>query len=260
MTTDTRMAGKLAVVTGGSDGIGLGIAQAFARSGADVLILSRDTHKLERAAEALRAHGTSIETLATDLSAADAPPTVVDALKRLARPLDVLVNNAGTGAFTPFHAVTRLEYDRLLALNVAAPFFLTQALLPVMRRPGASVINISSYFARKMLPGRPSAVYSLTKGALDSMTRAMAMELAPAGIRVNAIAPGTIDTELRRRTIANLPEAEQAHIAELAKRSYPLGRIGEAGDLGGMAVHLACDESRWTTGAIISVDGGLTIC
>jgi NAD(P)-dependent dehydrogenase (short-subunit alcohol dehydrogenase family) len=258
--TDTRLAGRLTMVTGGSDGIGLGIAEAFARSGADVWLVARNVEKLERAAEALRVHGTLVKTLVADLSDAEAAGAVADALQRQPRALDVLVNNAGTGAFTPFHAVTRAEYDRLLTLNVTAPFFLTQALLPSMRRPGASVINISSYFARKMLGGRPSSVYSLTKGALDSLTRAMAMELAADGIRVNAIAPGTVDTDLRRRTIANLPEEEQARIAELAKRSYPLGRIGAADDLGGMAVHLACDESRWTTGAVISVDGGLTIC
>jgi NAD(P)-dependent dehydrogenase (short-subunit alcohol dehydrogenase family) len=258
--TAARLAGKLALVTGGSDGIGLGIARAFACSGANLVIVARDAAKLERAATELRSCGVLVDCIAIDLGAPGAADEVAAALVRQGSALDILVNNAGTGAFTPFAAVTRAEYERIVALNITAPFFLTQALLPRLRRPGASVINISSYFARKMLPGRPSSVYSLTKGALDSLTRAMAMELAADGIRVNAIAPGTIDTELRRRTIANLPQDEQERIAELAKRSYPLGRIGVAEDLGGMAVHLASDESRWTTGAVIRVDGGLTIC
>jgi NAD(P)-dependent dehydrogenase (short-subunit alcohol dehydrogenase family) len=180
-------------------------------------------------------------------------------VRRLGRPLDVLVNNAGTGIFKPFGSITREEYERVMGLNVTVPFFLTQALVPLMRAPGASVINISSYFARKMLPGRPASVYSISKGALDSFTRAAAMELAAQGIRVNAIAPGTVDTELRRRTIANLPQEQQAHISDLARRSYPLGRIGTPDDLAGIAVHLASDESAWTTGAVLRVDGGLTI-
>jgi NAD(P)-dependent dehydrogenase (short-subunit alcohol dehydrogenase family) len=253
------LAGKFAIVTGGSDGIGLGIAQAFARSGADLYLVARNAAKLERAASELRSFGTRVDVQALDLGSADAPGALASAVERLQRTVDVLVNNAGSGAFTPFDKVTREEYDRGVALNMTAPFFLTQALLPLMRRPGASVINISSYFARKMLPGRPSSVYSMTKGALDALTRAMAMELAAYAIRVNAIAPGTVDTDLRRRTIANLPEQQQRDIADLARRSYPLGRIGRVEDLGGIAVHLASDESQWTTGAVIHVDGGLTI-
>ncbi|MBF5093881.1 SDR family oxidoreductase [Azospirillum sp. INR13] len=114
-----------------------------------------------------------------------------------------------------------------------------------------SVINIFSCFAGKMLPGRPSSLYSLSK--------AMAYELAPRGIRVNAIAPGTVDTDLRRRTIAAMPKDTQCAMEELVKRLYPLGRIGQASDLGGIAVLLASSEAAWTTGAIFAIDGGLTI-
>lgn len=254
-----RLAGKLALVTGGSDGIGKAVAMAYAREGADVFIVARDPAKLESARSELSSAGTRIHTLALDLADRSAPEQLAQAVRGLERPMDVLVNNAGTGIFKPFEQVTREEYERVVELNVTVPFFVTQALLALMRAPGGSIINVSSYFSRKMLPGRPASVYSLSKGALDSLTRAVAMEAAGRGIRVNAIAPGTIDTELRRRTIANLPAHEQQHIADLARRSYPLGRIGRPEDVAGMAVHLACDESAWTTGAILRVDGGLTI-
>lgn len=155
--------------------------------------------------------------------------------------------------------MTGQEFDDQVSLNVAAPLFLTQSLLPMMRAPGASVINMSSYFSDKLLWDRPSCVYSLTKGALNSLTKAMSFELAPRGIRVNAIAPGTVDTALRRNTIRALPGEQQARLAESIPRLCPLGRIGTVQDLTGIAVHLASDESAWTTGSIMKVDGGLSL-
>jgi NAD(P)-dependent dehydrogenase (short-subunit alcohol dehydrogenase family) len=173
--------------------------------------------------------------------------------------IDVLVNNAGVSVFSPLGKITTEEFDKQVNLNVAAPLFLTQSLLPRLRKPGASVINMSSYFAAKLLWDRPSSVYSLTKGALNSLTKSMAFELAPSGIRVNAIAPGTVDTALRRNTIKNLSFEQQEKIAESIPRLYPTGRIGQVDDFNGMAVYLASDESAWTTGAIMKVDGGLTL-
>jgi NAD(P)-dependent dehydrogenase (short-subunit alcohol dehydrogenase family) len=255
-----RLTGKLALITGGSDGIGRGIAEAYARNGADLLLVARDPSKLKTAAAAVRAAGAkTVHILVADLGREDGIGKVVAKVQTLGTALDVLVNNAGTGTFIPFSDVPRAEYDRIVWLNVTVPFFLTQELLPSLRAPGGSIINLSSYFSRKMLPGRPSSVYSLSKGAIDSLTRAMAMELAPRGIRVNAIAPGTIDTPMRRSTIASLSASKQQELAELAKRSYPAGRIGRVEDVGGIAVYLASDEAQWNTGAIIPVDGGLTI-
>ncbi|WP_207485223.1 SDR family NAD(P)-dependent oxidoreductase [Arenibaculum pallidiluteum] len=254
-----RLSGMFAVVTGGSDGIGFGIAEAFARNGADVCIIARSPDKLNAAAATLEATGTKVTALSVDLGAPDGVQEAASALKNLGRPINVLVNNAGTSTFIPYVEASREQYDHSVNLNVTVPFFLTQALVPLMPAGGASVINISSYFAHKMLPGRPSSIYSLTKGALNSLTKAQAYELAPRGIRVNAIAPGTVDTELRRRTIAAMPEEAQRAMGELVKRLYPLGRIGRASDLGGIAVFLASAEAEWTTGAIFDIDGGLTI-
>jgi NAD(P)-dependent dehydrogenase (short-subunit alcohol dehydrogenase family) len=256
-----RLTGKLAVITGGSDGIGLAIAKAYAAEGAGIILVARDQCKLDLAAGQIRECDAEVQTYAADLSQAGKREELVDTLAIINRnrKIDVLVNNAGMSIFTPLGQITMQEFEKQVSLNVAAPLFLTQSLLPLMRKPGASVINMSSYFAGKLLWNRPSSVYSLTKGALNSLTKAMAFELAPDGIRVNAIAPGTVDTALRRNTISNLPPEHQAKIADSIPRLYPTGRIGRLEDFNGMAVYLASDESAWTTGAILNVDGGLSL-
>ncbi len=254
-----RLNNKRALITGGSDGIGLAIAEAFLREGADITIVGRDPGKLQAAHDSLtgaRADGT-VETLSADLATGIGIEAVVELVKRSGRPLDILVNNAGVAFLVPFADVTAGQFQQSFALNVMAVFFLTQGLLPHLAT-GASVINISSYFANKMIPKRPSSLYSLSKGALNSLTKSLAFELGPRGIRVNAIAPGTVDTAMRRRTVDNLPAEAKAELKAYVERSYPLGRIGRPDDLAGMAVHLASDEAAWTSGGIFVVDGGYT--
>jgi NAD(P)-dependent dehydrogenase (short-subunit alcohol dehydrogenase family) len=254
-----RLHNKRALVTGGSDGIGLAIAEAFLREGADVMIVGRDAGKLQAARDHLMGARTddTVETLAADLATGVGIEAVVEHVKRSGQPLDILVNNAGVAFLVPFADVTEGQFQQSVALNVMAVFFLTQGLLPHLAA-GASVINISSYFANKMIPKRPSSLYSLSKGALNSLTKSLAFELGPRGIRVNAIAPGTVDTAMRRRSIENLPAAAQADLKAYVERSYPLGRIGRPDDLAGMAVHLASDEAAWTSGGIFAIDGGYT--
>ena len=249
-----RLEGKRALITGGSDGIGLAIAEAFVREAADVTIVGRDQAKLDAASKKL---GGAIQAVSADLAIEEGIERVVSHVAGTGRPLDTLVNNAGVAFLVPFETVTVDQFRQSFALNVTAVYFLTQKLLPHLGQ-SASVINISSYFAGKMIPKRPSSLYSLSKGALNSLTKSLAFELGPRGIRVNAIAPGTIDTAMRRRSVDNLPEAAKAELRAYVERSYPLGRIGRPDDIAGMAVHLASDESAWTSGAILSVDGGYT--
>jgi NAD(P)-dependent dehydrogenase (short-subunit alcohol dehydrogenase family) len=251
-----RLQDKRALITGGSDGIGLAIAQAFLREGAEVLIVGRDGAKLDAARQQLP--GDNVETLSADLATSAGIDAVAAQVERSGRPLDILVNNAGVAFLVPFETVSEEQFQQSFALNVTAVFFLTQKLLPFLAPGGASVINISSYFANKMIPKRPSSVYSLSKGALNSLTKSLAFELGPRGIRVNAIAPGTVDTAMRRRTVDNLADAAKAELGAYVERSYPLGRIGRPDDLGGIAVYLASDEARWTSGGIFAVDGGYT--
>jgi len=254
-----RLQDKRTLVTGGSDGIGLATAEAFLREGADVLIVGRDAGKLEAARQKLAALGQagSVETVSADLATSLGVAAVVEQVKASGRPLDVLVNNAGVAYLVPFDSVSEAQFQHSFALNVTAAFFLTQGLLQHFGA-GASVINISSYFANKMIPKRPSSLYSLSKGALNSLTKSLAFELGPRGIRVNAIAPGTVDTAMRRKTVDNLPAEAKAELKAYVERSYPLGRIGRPDDLAGMAVYLACDEAAWTSGGIFAIDGGYT--
>ena len=249
-----RLHNKRALVTGGSDGIGLAIAEAFSREGADVLIVGRDTKKLDTAREQL---GGTIETLSADLATSAGIAAVVENVKKSVRPLDILVNNAGVAFLVPFETVSEAQFQQSFALNVTAVFFLTQALLPHLAA-GASVINISSYFANKMIPKRPSSLYSLSKGAVNSLTKSLAFELGPRGIRVNAIAPGTVDTAMRRSTVDYLPAEAKAELTAYVERSYPLGRIGRPDDLAGITVYLASDEAAWTSGGVFAIDGGYT--
>jgi NAD(P)-dependent dehydrogenase (short-subunit alcohol dehydrogenase family) len=255
-----RLRGKRALVAGGSDGIGLAISAAFAREGADVLIVGRDAEKLEAARGVLarEAKGNAaVETLSADLATNAGIDAVTAQVVSSNKPLDILVNNAGVAYLVPFETVSEEQFQHSFALNVTAAFFLTQRLLPHLGA-NASIINISSYFANKMIPKRPSSLYSLSKGALNSLTKSLAFELGPRGIRVNAIAPGTVDTAMRRKSIETLPEAAKTELKAYVERSYPLGRIGQTSDLAGIAVYLASDEAAWTSGGIFAVDGGYT--
>jgi len=250
-----RLQGKRALVTGGSEGIGFSIAEALQREGAEISIVGRDARKLEAARARLSGKAA---TVPADLATAAGIDAVVEHVKSADRTLDILVNNAGVAFLVPFESVTEAQFQQSFALNVTAVFFLTQKLLPHLTPDAASVINISSYFANKMIPKRPSSLYSLSKGALNSLTKSLAFELGPRGIRVNAIAPGTVDTAMRRRTVDNLPEAAKAELQAYVQRSYPLGRIGRPEDVAGIAVYLASDEAAWTSGGIFAVDGGYT--
>jgi NAD(P)-dependent dehydrogenase (short-subunit alcohol dehydrogenase family) len=148
--------------------------------------------------------------------------------------------------------------DLHLNLNVRAPFLLTRALFDAIKARRGSIINISSFFARRMLPARPSSAYSLSKSAIESFTKELAFEAGPHGVRVNAIAPGTVRTPLMQTNLASMPEEDRAKQMGMVKTIYPLGRLGVPEEIAGAAVFLASDEARWITGAILPVDGGLT--
>lgn len=251
-----RLAGKLAIVTGGSEGLGLAMAEALAREGADLCIVGRSARKLTDAAQQL---GNPPKlSVSADLATEEGIERVIEEVRKLGRPVDALVNNAAVAQVVDFEKVTRADYDYALSINLTAPYFLTQRLLPYLRSPGCSIVNISSYFAQKAIMNRPMSVYSLTKGAMNAMTKALAFELGPKGIRVNAIAPGSVDTPMRRKSVEVMSADRQAELQAYVKRSYPLGRIGKPSDLGGIAVYLTSDEASWVTGGIFAVDGGLT--
>ena len=250
---------KNAVITGGSDGIGLGIAKAFAREGANLLLIGKDPEKLQKAQQALlNEFAVQVHTLSADLSKTETVTEVVKDIEQLLPTVDILVNNAGLARFVPFEQVDNTLYDAHFNLNVKAPYFLTQGLLPALVKSKGNVINISSYSVHRMLPNRAATVYSATKGALNSFTKALAFEVGHLGVRVNAIAPGSISTPQFNRNLQALTPEKQAAFETMVKEIYPLQHIGTPEDIAKACVFLASDNASWITGTVLAVDGGLT--
>ena len=256
----TLLKNKNAIITGGSDGIGLGIANAFAQAGvATLLLLGRDGQKLETARHSLAQFPqTRVHCLVADLGiTSDITAIAAQILHLLPQP-DILVNNAGLGRFVPFMQMDEALFDAHFNLNIKAPYFLTQALLPALMARQGNIINISSYFAQRMLPDRATKAYSASKGALNSFTKALAFEMGASGVRVNAIAPGSVRTPQLQHNIDVMPAEKQRAFARMIKSIYPLGHIGSPEDIGRAAAFLASDHAAWITGAVWAVDGGLT--
>lgn len=251
--------GKKAVITGGSEGIGYAIAEDFVKNGAEILIISRDKEKLKKAANKLSIHKGKVHTLSFDLSNLYEITVLVKEIKTIYNSIDILVNNAAMGLFKKIENIEESELDQIIKLNVQSPYILTQQLLPSLLNAKGNIINITSYFSHKMISGRYSTAYSITKGAMDSFTKSLASELGSKGVRVNAIAPGSVKTPLFNKALSKMNTEERETFTSRIKVLYPLERIGEPEDLGGMAVFLASEQAKWITGAIINVDGGLTI-
>lgn len=244
------LTGRTALVTGGSSGIGLAIAQALAGAGAGVVLAARRPAELEAAGGALRDAGADCRWLVTDLAAAGAAETL--AAEALAGgPVDIVVNAAGMNLRQPYGEVSSEAFDLHLAVHVRAPFLLVQKLAPAMAERGwGRVINIASLQSFRAFPN--SAPYGAAKGAIAQLTRAMAEAWSPRGITCNAIAPGFFPTALTQAVFDD--EARSAHNAA----QTAIGRNGRLEDLAGPAVFLASDASGYVTGQILAVDGGFT--
>jgi NAD(P)-dependent dehydrogenase (short-subunit alcohol dehydrogenase family) len=244
-----RLAGKVAIVTGGGRGIGRAIARGFAREGADLIIAEVDPTSGAEAASEANGLGRRARFIATDVSRKDQVDRMVDATLAEFGRIDVLVNNAGIHASQPFLEVSEESFDQLVGTNLRGAFFVAQGVARHMTSAGrGKIINLSSVSAEIADPG--SSIYCATKAALQMLTRAMALELAASHVHVNAIAPGTIRTAL-----GGWYETDDAEC--YLKQRVPWRRFGTPDDVVGAAVFLASDESAYVTGASILVDGGL---
>lgn len=249
---------KNAIITGGSDGIGLAIAKELASQGANILLIGRNKNRLETVSKELEPLGGKVEFLSADLSDIEGIKNLAENILTIFPKIDILVNNAGMGRFVSFEEMDLNLLDMHINLNVKAPYLLTKCLYPSLQENKGNILNISSYFADRMLPGRKSTAYSLTKGALNSFTKSLAFEVGKDGVRVNAIAPGSITTNLFTSNMNKLSESAQQSFNELVKVIYPMQKIGEPEDIAKMASFLVSDQAKWITGSIVSVDGGLT--
>jgi NAD(P)-dependent dehydrogenase (short-subunit alcohol dehydrogenase family) len=249
------LTGRRAIVTGAAVGIGHGIAAALAGAGADVLLVDRDA-AVQAAADAL---GDRARALVADVTAPDAAEAIVDACCDAFGGVDVLFNNAGRYPFAQLEDITDTLVDEVFGLNFVAALRVTQAAAARMGH-GASIVNIGSVDAvRPSMVGL--VVYGSSKGALIAATKHLALELAPRGIRVNAIIPGGIRTEGAEAMSAagGMTEAERDGVFAAFDAKIPLGRMGLPDDLAGPAVFLAAPASAYVTGGVLLVDGGLLL-
>ena len=248
------LSGRTAVITGGSRGLGLQIAEALAEQGARVVLTARRAEQLDEAVGHLRDEGAQVTAFARDLSQREAVSSFVDEVLEEHDAIDILINNAGTTWGAPAEEHPLATWNKVLDLNLTGLFLLTQrvANASMIPRRSGRIVNVASVAGlRGNNPKMMGTIaYSTSKGGVISMTRALAGEWARYGITVNAIAPGYFPTNMTRGTL------EQAR--ELIEEATPLGRTGGPEDLKGVAVLLASDASAFITGQTIAVDGGVT--
>jgi len=247
-----RFANKVAIVTGASRGIGRAIAVGLSKEGADIVAVARKTDGTRGIVSDVEALGGKVLPITADVSqSTDAQAIVRAAMERFGR-IDILVNNAGIHLCAPFVEESEELWSELFRINVLGCTFITQAVVPHMiERHYGRIVNISSKAAVVGEPGH--VAYSSLKGAVLSMTRALAVDLGQFGITVNAVAPGPVMTDMLLTAVPD--EGQQQQLVAAA----PLGRIGRVEDIAGAVLFLASDEADWCTGQILSIDGGLSV-
>jgi 3-oxoacyl-[acyl-carrier protein] reductase len=251
-TQMSRLAGKVAIVTGASKGIGAGIARSFGEAGASVVVNYASSREgADKVVAQIKEAGGKAIAVHGDVSKAADVKKLFAETKKAFGSVDVLVNNAGVYDFAPLEGVTEQEFHRQFNINVLGTILTTQEGLNHFSANGASVINVSSVASVSPVPN--SVVYSASKSAVDTVTKALAKELAPRKIRVNAIAPGGVETEGTHKLGVIGSDFEKQIIA-----STPLGRIGQPEDIAKLALYLASEDSSWLTGERITASGGLT--
>ncbi|WP_343612718.1 SDR family oxidoreductase [Novosphingobium sp.] len=249
MTRSLRLADKTALITGGTSGIGLATARRFIEEGARVAITGTSADKLAAAKAALG----DVLTIQADAGDAAAQAAVATALRDAFGHLDAVFLNAGVADFRPLEGWDEEGIDRTFATNVKGPLLLVQALLPILSNPASIVLN-GSINARLGKPN--SIVYAASKAALISMARTLSGELIGRGIRVNTISPGPVTTPIYSKL--GLSDAQLAGMKDYLIGAIPAGRFGDPVEIADAVVHLASDESRYTVGAELIIDGGMS--
>lgn len=239
--------GKVAVISGGTRGIGFGIVKAYLENGAKVALFGSKKESVDRAIQQLNEMNASFEVcgFAPNLSSEEEIAQVLDDVKERYGHIDIIVNNAGRSSSTKLDQFSEQEYQSIVDLNIKSVFLMSKCALPYLKESKGVILNTSSMVS---IYGQPSGVmYPTSKFAVNGMTKSLARELAPFGIRVNAVAPGIIETDM----VKDLPK----EVIEPLIQTIPLGRIGKAEDIANAFLFLASDMASYITGEILSVDG-----
>ena len=245
------LTGKVALVTGASQGLGARFAETLAASGAAVAVAARQVAKLEELAERIRAGGGTAHAVAMDVTDPASVAAAIENVEAALGPLDVLVNNAGIAVQKPFLEMTPEDYDQVLDTNLKGCFLVAQAAARQMKGSGGgSIINISSVLGTEVIGAL--STYCASKGGLLQLNRAMALELSRYGIRVNAIAPGYIETPINSGFFKTEPGQKMV-------KTIPQRRLGQPDDLDGALLLLASDQGAYMTGSVVTVDGGFVL-
>jgi len=239
---------RVAIVTGATSGIGAATAKIFRLHGARVLAVGRDEAALARLADPHR----HTVTCAADVTADDAPARIVEAALAEFGNVDILVSSAGIIAMGTLEQTSDEDWDRMLDVNLRAPFRLMRAAAPHLARRKGAVVNVSSVAGPRVFPGLLS--YCVSKAGLDQLTRCAAIELAPQGVRVNAVCPGVVVTDLHLRT--GMSREKYDAFLEHSRETHPMGRTGTAEEIAELILFLASERSGWITGETMAIDGG----
>jgi NAD(P)-dependent dehydrogenase (short-subunit alcohol dehydrogenase family) len=240
------------IVTGATSGIGRAVALRFATAGASVLAVARDATALADTATAINRNGGRGAILTADITHDDAAERIVRTALQAFGSIDVLVNAAGIIATGTVESTTDAQWDEMMAINLRAPFRLMRAAAPVLEQSKGSIVSVSSVTGLRAFPG--VLAYCVSKAAVDQLTRCAALELASKGIRVNAVNPGVVVSNLHRRS--GMTETNYEQFLERSKETHPLGRTGDPHEVADLIFFLASNRAGWITGETISIDGG----
>ena len=242
-----KLSGKVAIVTGSSRGIGKATAKLFAKEGASVTITAKDPKRLEDAKKELG----NVLAVPADIRNEDQVGIVVKKTVDRFGKIDILVNNAGIfPQIKPLHKISEKEWNEVIDVNLTGQFRFTKAVIPFMQKNGGSIINVASDAGLKAFENFEADAYSASKGALVLLTKAWAIEYAKSKIRVNCVCPGVVETDMTILSMTS--EAER----KMLESEHPIGRIGTVEDVAKAILYFASDDSSWTTGAILPLDGG----
>jgi NAD(P)-dependent dehydrogenase (short-subunit alcohol dehydrogenase family) len=249
---ESVLTGKVALVTGATSGIGRATALLLAEAGARVAAVGRNEQALADLSEEAVEKGGEVLLIRADVTAEpDARRAVAETVESF-KGLDVLVNAAGHISNGTIETTTTDEWDAMMNVNLRAVFYLMQQAVPHLSKRRGNIVNVSSVTGLRSFPG--VLAYCVSKAGLDQLTRCAALELAAQGVRVNAVNPGVVVTDIHKR--GGMSEADYAAFLERSKQTHPLGRVGEAREVAELILYLASERASWITGATYSIDGG----